>query len=116
MTIPLMAWYPPSAVLPETPVVLDLAIGLWLGGALLASLVPLLWSVARSRDLGVACRGGRVGSGCGRSAAGTPSRGVRDGCAPPKAFALATGFLARRGRCVASGSRESPGRKRTGAG
>jgi hypothetical protein len=51
MTIPLMAWYPPSAVLPETPVVLDLAIGLWLGGALLASLVPLLWSVARSRDL-----------------------------------------------------------------
>jgi hypothetical protein len=51
MRVPLMAWYPPPAVPPETPLVPDLAVGAWFGLALLTSLAFLLWGVARSRGL-----------------------------------------------------------------
>lgn len=51
MSIPLMAWYPSAAPVPDTVLVLDLAIGAWLGAALLVSLALLAWSTERSRDL-----------------------------------------------------------------
>jgi hypothetical protein len=51
-----MAWYPPAAALPETPLVPDLAIGAWFAVALLVSLAFLLWSVSRSRGLSTRIR------------------------------------------------------------
>lgn len=51
MTVPLLAWYPLAAPLPDIPLVPDLALGAWLVVALLASLLGLLWSLARPRDV-----------------------------------------------------------------
>jgi hypothetical protein len=51
MLFPWMAWYPPYAALPDDPLVCELAIGAWFGWAFLASLIGLLWGIARSRVL-----------------------------------------------------------------
>ncbi len=51
MELPLMAWSPPTAVLPDSALAVDMAIGAWFGLALLVSLLPLLWIAVWPRDL-----------------------------------------------------------------